>query len=278
MDWWNDDYVYRRSFLLNSNDSDVPAMHPVTVLLPESVWANNKVIQGNLEDLEVVYSVELDNSAIFRSIIHNDDGIYVTFQSQDTISKSSNIDSYSIYYGNPTLSNQPARAEIIYNPSLDRDISGSYLPNIPTWSRWPLAIPGSSSKIGYTRPGEHWINGESSTTNARATFNFHGDRVRLMSRVGPDGGIGRVKLNGGEWTEIDLFEETNSVRSVVSYLDIDDIDIENEITVEVVGASRYGSGSHKINIDSFQYANSIEVVTPSEEIKELQWQSYIGGV
>jgi hypothetical protein len=93
---------------------------------------------------------------------------------------------YYIYYSNPNRTNGYDRGTMI---GLD----------------WPLKEEYDSTLISYTRQGEHWTDGRSSTRDAKASFQFYGPHFRALIAKGPDLGIIEIQVDSKPWERIDLY-------------------------------------------------------------------------
>lgn len=273
--WISDKYVYRRGIELTSLNSDIQPLQPATIAIPSSV-SDAKKVRVDFGDLEIVYN----NQALYRDVIVYSGAIYITFQIQSEILANTLDANYFLYMGNPDLatpltrnSQQPAS----YYPDVFSADSSLTLDEVPLWAYWPNRILYDSTLISYTRPGEHWIEGYTQVSQARASTKLIADRMRLICEVGPNQGIIQVRTNTDQWHEIDLYADTVSVKPVFEVKDLPSNKL-NELTIIATGRSRYPSQEFNANVQMIDYSYDFYVEDAGEEVRPLSWSSYVGGV
>jgi hypothetical protein len=244
------------------------AGHPVTITMPASLATHSKVREDRA-DLEVLYLNQEDEWMLLGRAIENDQ---VSFPLAEDISDGEHVfHKYYMYYGF-------LEADKIF-PS-EELLPGEILPTfggVNPLAYWPVRIPYDNSQITYTRPGEHWIEGASSTRSARAVFPFFGTRVRIISNAGLDKGRFEVRLDEGDWEIVDLFESVSEAREVYAATDLEPG--RHEVQVRVLAESNEKALDNEINILRFEYSKSIIATDLGEEADEsLDWGSSVGGV
>ena len=269
--WWDNKYAYRRNLAVSSPFSHSVKRHPITFVLPNSIKENNKTIQETYDDLEVVFDNEI---VLDRYIVDYQGFTYITFEAQTELHVGQEISSYKIYYGNPNITVPPLREPIVSLPpdvASDSSELNSYL---PLWAHWPSEANDTENAINYTRPSQHWKDGRSSNPRARATFKGAFSRVRLISETDSNSGFLIYRIDNSNKQELDTYSSHPEVRSVFEW------EVQNgfvqELSISPAGYSRYKNSSADINIKAIQYANYIEVKDMGEEVKSLNWGSFIG--
>lgn len=309
MMWWHQNYFYRRRLTITAPPEPIPQTHIITAHLGEVLLENGKV-RHDFEDIEVIYEKtpqeplyqddldELDYEdadfettddteliQMHREVTHDENGIHVTFQIQAPMEPHEILENkYRIYYGNPTLKNQLSRLSPIL-------MSGTLFPNsdlymTDTINPWPegvdydnTGVGGGYGRISYTRPGEHWKDGVSSTPLARASLLIYATAFRVVSAVGPDKAIMEVQVDNGEWQEVDLFrpeEEAEEFASVYEEFDLSPNWI-HEIRVRVLGRANTSATGDEVNIKGIEYVKPVQATDDGEEVNEDSWSSYVGG-
>lgn len=259
--WWNHSYVYRRLLSLTVPRTGLPEGHVLSIYLPKSIFTQGK-IRSDFEDIEVLYmnsAIPEDWVVLGRSVTP-EAGFYRvdTELSFNLLPDSVNYGKLFVYYGNPNLLDQPIRPAYIYDS-------------------WPLIATPDSENIAYTRPGIDWVNGVSSTKDAKATFTFWGPQVRLYLVKGPDKGFVEIQLDEGDWVSYDTYNHisTSSLIYEVSGLG----DGKHRIKVRVPGEKRGSSSDNKVEIDYFSYRNhSIFTDIKEEQDESLLWSGAMLGV
>lgn len=140
---------------------------------------------------------------------------------------------------------------------------------------WPATIVNTADRINYTRPGEHWKNGVSDVSNARATILLYARHLRILSEVGRDKAIMEVQIDGSEWEDVDLYSEVPGITSVFEKYDLSDE--LHEVRVRVTGRSNESSIGDTVNIDSLEYFKSVKALNAGEEVVSLFWKTSFGG-
>lgn len=273
-DWLLDKYTYRRQVRIESDSFRVPFLHPVTVKLPGSIVSSNKA-RTDFQDLEVAYG----SSFIYRDVVEYDGDIYVTFQSQEELPANTHDLNYVVYMGSPGLNDVPTRltyqaADYYPDPF---ELEGFEVPYQPSWSYWPNSIGHENTLVAYTRPGEHWVEGQTKTPQSRASTKLPADRIRLICQKGPNQGIIQVRVNNQEWQEVDLYSDDYELSAVFVASDLPRSTL-NELTVLATGRSRYQMPEFNANIHRIDFNLSFDSLDSGEEIKPLSWSSYVGGV
>lgn len=254
-----------------------PVYHPITFILPAAVKYNNKTITETYNDIEIVYQGMDESDTPFatpieRDIIDYEDQTYITFETQEHFEAGSSSQRYYLYYGNPNASGGVDRKEIEGQAT---DIP-SDIPYLPSWAHWPSEASYNGDLIGYTRPSEHWVDGKSSNPNAQATINGAFSRIRVISDTDSSSGFLLYRIDNGNTQEVDTYSRYSEVRSVF------ECKMQNEAIQELsifpTGYSRYQNSGASINIRSIQYATYIDVNDMGEEVKSLNWGSFLGKV
>lgn len=300
MAWLNDNYLYRRQLSLVS-PTDVPVGHPVTVEVPPVLLDNGKA-REDLEDLEIVFEdadgemIVLGRLALWKKegvmggLGANDEGeaftaggegatffSYFAFGGEDASGVAAievetdqlvfslpqpllagvEDRSYFLYYGNPDLTEQESR------PAASPP-------------EWPITSSHDEGSITYTRPGEHWVAGEATTVHARANLRFFGSKVRIISKVKPQGGVMEVQLDGQDWQSVDLFSPVEQTEAVFV---VEDLSHElHELRIRVSAEKNPLSRGDEVNVERVEYAIPIEVLDQGEEVADLVWASFTGGM
>ena len=259
--WWNHNYVYRRLLSLIIPRTGLPEGHVLSVYLPKSIFTQGKV-RSDFEDIEVLYmnsAIPEDWTVLGRSVTA-EAGFYRvdTELGFDLSPESVNYGRLFVYYGNPNLLDQPVRP--------------SY-----TYDQWPLTANPDSEYIAYTRPGIDWVDGVSSTKDAKATFSFWGPQARLYLVKGPNKGFVEVQLDEGDWLSYDTFNHTSTSSLVYEVSGLGDG--KHQIKVRVSGEKRGSSSDNKVEIDYFSYRNHSTFTDIKEEQDEsLLWSGAMLGV
>lgn len=283
MSWWNSGYFYRRKLKIIAPPEPVPAGHIVTCHLDEVLINNNKV-RWDYEDIEVIYENEQGEIfQLYRIVDEVEDGLDVSFQVVQGLDKNQIIeDRYHIYYGNPDLLNITPRLQ----PLLPAEtlFPGVNLYPADTINSWPVGVLATdTSGVGgygfftYTRPGEHWQDGFSSTRNARANLMIYATQFRIVSTVNRFQAMMEVQVDGGQWYLVDLFSEEEIEFKAVFELDGLDPDVIHEIRIRVTGRANTASQGDTINIQGIEYVKPVKAFDMGEEVNEEVWTSNVGG-
>lgn len=257
MTWFQTEYLYRRKISLSSK-VDVAAGLPARAYLPIVVDTNGKV-RSDLEDIEVVYvDPQGDNQLIARSVEKTVDNIIVSFLLQEDLESDDVLtDRYYVYYGNPDLKNQPSRPTA----------------TIPDW---PSTTPHDGGLISYTRPGEHWKDGVSSTAGSRMSLLLYTTKFRLKSEKGNNKGRFKIRVDFEDWEEIDLFSDATSQEYVWSIEGLSAEEV-HELKVTVLPDSNPSSLGSEVNVISVDYESPAVGTDLGEEITTLSWSVSSGG-
>jgi hypothetical protein len=254
MSWWNDTYVYRRRLRLTSISGPVPVDHPVTATLSISDFYDAGKTRVDYEDIEVVYDAS-DNPVVLGRLIDGDTS-EITFNLADSLEQATpQEDIYYVYYGNPSLVDQPARPDFEENS-------------------WPYSAAFDSFDVAYTRPGEHWIDGLTEIRGATTTLQFSGSAVRVIATVGPDRGIVEIQVDDDAWVAEDSFatEESDEVIFTAEDLEYG----VHKIRVRFTGESSPLATGNSFQLAAFEYAKAVTVEDLGEDINIENWESYIG--
>lgn len=260
MTWWNVKYPFRRNLSIAAPVGGLEEGHPATIVLSMAITVDSGKLREDLMDLVVAYETD-DATPIWlvvpRQAIQIGQYVNVSFPIQEDMAAGEvDDDSYFIYYGNPDLEATPLAIPYTADP-------------------WPVAVEFSDAGIAYTRPGEHWHLGISQETGAKATFEFSGEKIRLVSHSGPNWGIAEVQIDDNSWQEVDLF-------NVVDEFDVEVFSTTVEpgvhtFRVRDAGKHNPSAYSSHINVVSIDYLRDVTVVDLGEEIDQLDWESMIGG-
>lgn len=249
----NTRFPFRRNLqvIASPEYGGVSAGHPVTVILSSDLINMNKV----LEDFSNLVVTFQDNQ-IPRRVTQVGFDITVEFQIQALLSADEvNFEDYHIYYGSSIGLTQP-----------------SYVTN-----DWPVSIDEDNSRVSYTRPGEDWVNGISTSRRAKANFAFNGTKVRLIGNRGSNYGFAEIQLDLNDWITVDLYSpqfQANVILYQVSYLNPGD----HALRIKATGSQNAGANDNKINIVRFDYMKNIEVIDLGEEVDDFTWSSSLGGM
>lgn len=259
--WWNHNYVYRRLLSLSVSRTGIPSGHILTVYLPRSIFTQGKV-REDFEDVEVLYmdsAIPEEWTVLGRSVT-SEAGFYRvdTELAFDLDPETINYGKLFVYYGNPNLVDQPVRPSYAYD-------------------QWPLTANPDSEFVSYTKPGIDWIDGKSSTKDAKATFSFWGPQVRVYLVKGPDKGIVEIQLDDGNWIAYDTY--ANTVSSSLIYEVSDLASSKHQVKIRASGTKRGSSSSVEVEIDHFSYRNHSTYTDIKEEQDEsLLWAGSVLGV
>lgn len=266
MIWWSSSHIYRRKLALAASYVHIEEGYPATAILPSTMISNGKV-RGDFEDIEVIYLKQVENVPdeyirLPREITQLEDGsIQVIFPTQSRIELLTNVDElYRVYYGDLDLLAGLAVRDV-FDPPLDH---------------WPTKVDHNDGPITYTRPGEHWQEGISSTRGARATFMGYTSQLRLISVTGTDKGVLEVQIDGSDWQLIDLFSDIEEEKVIFEAVDLDPITI-HEVRMRVSGERNPKSSSDQVNIARVEYAKPVIVEDVGEEANDIGWSSATGG-
>lgn len=248
MIWWNTAYPLRRQIKITPPEDGVLAGHPIEIPVSAEWLISNKVREDG-ENLEVAYQEE-DGSWLVLDRLFTP--TKVTFLLPFDLEAEST--SYYLYYASASIP----------------------LPHVtPIIPSWPVIAGLESHNLTFTRPGDHWEDGISDVEDAWANFRFNGVKVRLISEVGPEGGIAEVYLDAEASVEVDLFDLTTAVKPVWEALDL--TPGPHEVRVRVSGRKDESSVGYNINVQSFEYSKAIGVEDLGEQFDDRVWSSVLGG-
>lgn len=259
--WWNPNWIYRRYLSFTAPPTGILAGHPMRVEMSKALLKASK-IRSDFKDIRVVQLndvvpktwTELDRT-VTDAGTHYD----VRFELQeDVAADTTEAGRYYIYYGN-------------------KNLTGASLPDPYAWSSYPLEVNYNHPGITYTRLGEHWIDGVSSTRNARGSFRFWGERIRLYSAKGPDQGILEVRVDSDDWQDADLFNYQLSSGEIV--YEIDNLaDTKHILHFRVSGRKNPSSTSTECNVEKVAYSKFGLCENVREEVNNrLFWSTGTGG-
>jgi len=263
--WWDSSYSCRRNLTIVAPPDGLPSGHPISAFIPSQVYYQGKV-QASFNDLEVLYlSSEIPEVWIKvpRVVEKVSNYFRVRFNLREEISDSEENGNYYIYYSNPFKETSYSTGNP-YSTSIDE-------------LDWPLSVGYDSENISYTRPGEDWVLGLSSTSNARATLQFYGPQAQILMDKGPNFGIVSVQVDSGEWYNIDLYSAALVQNSII-YTAYQLGDGMHEIRVKVSGSKNPASSSANCQLRGFNYKNHSVATTSNEEHYEgFGWNGIISG-
>lgn len=261
--WWNKAYTYRRILQVQPNDEGFEVDHPLHIVLAKDTVRQGKVNPdgSDIEVLRLVLDVPETWTVVPKMIEDSDTEFVITWPNQVEIPPNTTVrGTYYVYYGNTTLVGAPTDTP-------------EYIP-----LEWPVSMSYNSSRITYTRPGEHWVDGIGLEDGAKATLQFYGSNVRLMSDIGPSWGISEIQIDEGDWIQADLFSPTISeYEEVFSTYGLSMG--YHTIRIKRSGFKAASATDYNINIKSIDYTRHNGVANIDEEADEtLMWGSAIGGV
>lgn len=261
--WWDQNWTYRRSMYIKSGPLGLPAKHPIEVYLNSDIKKRNKV-RDDYGDIVVCYLASrsperwqvLSRSAAqysqseFRVQFYLEKAI-----SPDTISENE----YFVYYGNPKLVNTYNMYTYIHND-------------------WPVVVDPYSGDVAFTRLGEDWAGGHSNVVGSSAVLKFYGDQIRVVSNMGPSYGIMAIRIDGGDWEQVDLYSALDRENTLVYEARGLTIGGEHTLEMKVSGDRNTLSSSIEVNFTNIYYKMyNIPEDVGEECNSKLLWQSVLGG-
>lgn len=262
MAWWNDEYLFRRKVIIDPYVGDIPSGQDIKILLPITQFIGLNKTRVDYEDIEVLYQPG-ENLAtppatpVYQLLSREVDPFSVTFPLVEIIEEDYISDGeYWIYYGNSDLDNAPSR------PTFNSNI-------------WPIQVLYTDNRITYTRPNEHWINGESNVRNAKATFNFAGKNIRLISLAGPNRGKANIYIDDVLMETVDMW--ASEEQAIIAYSNEDLADTEHTIQIIVAYEKEPKSTEYLVSILYFEYAESYISIDGGEQFYAGEWVTYSGG-
>jgi hypothetical protein len=258
--WWNSAYSVRRNLEIVAPPDGLPKYHPITAYISKDAYSQGK-LQSDLKDLEVLYLVSTVPDVWLRlpRVIDNVSNYYrIRFLLQSELDEDEASNDYFIYYSNPFR-------DTVYSLGSPYVYTSSELD-------WPLEVVYSNSLISYTKPGEHWSAGQSSISDAKASFQFYGPQVRVVMDKGPAFGIIEIQIDSEPWQKIDLYNQTLLESSIVfstSQLS----DGLHQIRIKVLGQKNPASSSTNVKLKSIQFKKH----SLAKDLKEEQYSRYNWG-
>lgn len=260
--WWDKSYTYRRILQIQPNTEGFEIDHPFYAVLGKDSVLQNKVRAdgADIEVLQLVQYVPETWAVLPKKVTMGDSTILVEWANQIDIPADSIIkDLYYIYYGNSSLVNRPE--DLSYEPTV-----------------WPVSVGYDSGRLTFTRPGEHWQGSLGVEGEAKATLQFYGSKVHILSNIGPDYGIAEVQVDDSDWQQVDLYapvEATDVEVFLQTGLSLD----YHTIRFRRSGFKAASATSTNINLQKIEYLRHNGVANVMEEADEtLMWGSVIGGV
>jgi len=269
MAWWNNSYLFRRELFLTTFSDSSPAYTYFDIRPSDfnvTKLKSNNSLRSDEEDLEVIYeSADATPSytVIGRSVSTYSGGNGgVAFYNPIATPYTGK---FYIYYGNSDLDNQPTR------PTADASLQPRILVSDPAFT--------------FTRPNEDWINGESVTTGARATFAIEGDGGELKFATGPDMGSVEVHTPGvnelsrstdTDGSTLDLYSKTEGTQLLTFALS----ELENGLlsqTISVSDSTNPSSSGNKVKIIDGLSNYGAGGTMGLEEVRLENWTTYVGG-
>lgn len=101
----------------------------------------------------------------------------------------------------------------------------------------------------------------SQTNGAKATLTFRGTAVSWVGFRGRDGGIARVQVDGGAFTTVDTYFQSDKVQATV-FTATGLSDANHTLTIEALGTRNAASTGRKVVVDAF------DVTTPGRRYQE----------
>lgn len=271
MTWWDSTYLYKRDVTIaisrshhNTDYGDETAFkagHPVLIEIPYSDALDSGRIRSDFEDVEIIYMSDDATPTVIQlgrtvTVDTENDVLKVRFALYTDITDVS-TKNYFVYYGNPDATQQASRPAISFDD-------------------WPLVVNHDSPYIAYSRPREHWVNGVSETTDARASLTFYGSDLRIIAHKGNSYGIMEVQIDEGPITEVDLYSLTEGESEV--YV-INDLDIStHKLRIRVSGRKNPVSLSTKVKVSRIEYIRLYNVdVSIETTASTIKWDKSVGG-
>ena len=260
--WWDDRFPYRRPLMIAAPPTGLEAGHPVTVVLSSGLVTRGKV-QDDFDDIQIAqitsYAPERWR-VLSRKVENTPAGIVVTFDTKEAmLSDAVSEREYFVHYGFKASTGIPLTKTYVENP-------------------YPIEIAFDDAGISYTRPDNHWKDGVSAISQAKATFVFYGDQVRLYSDKGPNYGIAEIQIDDEDWQMVDLYASADAADEIVferAGLD----DMKHTLRVRVSGEKNSASTLNTINVKKITYRKYVVITNPQEELDgRMMWTSVFGGV
>jgi hypothetical protein len=244
-DWWNTSYSLRRNIRFNpSTDLEIGAGYPLTISFNYNVLINSNKVRPDFADIAIIHWNGTTSTPVPREISIVGEDVFIQFNAVAPITVT-NTD-YYVYMANASMYNAPTVAE--YVPA-DYVIDTS---------------DTSGVGLSYTRPTEDWINGVSTTDNARASFMFFGINARLVVEKGPNRGILELIIDNQNPVEIDCYAATVSQQPVYSTSGL--ALARHNIRMRVTGSKNQASIGSSVKIVKFEYSKYVLGIDLGEEL------------
>ena len=116
--------------------------------------------------------------------------------------------------------------------------------------------------------GGAWVT---ETAGGKVTLKFRGTSIAWIGYRGPNAGIARVQVDGGEVSEVDLYSPANKIQEVV-FTATGLADTTHTLTIEATGLKNEASAGAQVVVDAF------DVTTPGRRYQEGDPAiTYVGG-
>lgn len=260
--WWDNEYLYRMELIYAAPPTGIGAGHPMRVKLDIDKVEMGKV-KPSLSDINVIYVEQTDENVIWHNVDAHVEStgeeINVTFPLvYDLDPDEATIGEYFIYYGDKSGLN-----------AIDMRVDGV--------NEWHERVYPDDPTIGYTRPESDWRDGESLEVDAKASFGFYGDRIRVYSMTGPDKGVASMSINGEYEVDVDLYSVTSQERLVYEQRDLPIG--ENIFRLRDTGMKSPASSDSKVNFTRIEYGKHSTMDAGAEETSPMiSWGSTMGGM
>jgi len=116
LDWWNQNYNYRRQATITNNaQTALRSNYSICVTInTTSLFLEGKILSDG-DDLRVAYRSQRNWIELDREINNmNSSTTQIWFETQTTIETAATDNNYFIYYGNPTAENPPANQSRVF--------------------------------------------------------------------------------------------------------------------------------------------------------------------
>jgi len=252
--WWNISYPVRRKLKITPKAGTVIGeSHPIYVSYENDDLITFNKVREDFQDLEVVHYngsnsedlwTRLSREVVFDS---EENTISVVFNAVEQISLEN--ENYYIYMSNNNLHDFSQR------PQYE---SSAYI---------ITATPDNNLGFMFSRPTEHWDNGVSEITNAKATLVFEGINVKMKVEKGPDRGILEVKLDNEAAQYVDTYSSIESEEFVYEKNNLDRQ--KHYLRLRLTGNKSPSSTGTKVSIISASYSKYTEAIDQGEEFYSL---------
>jgi hypothetical protein len=260
--WWDDRFPYRRPITIVAPPTGLEEGHPVKLVLSSDLVTRGK-IEADLDDIQIAQITDYAPErwrVLSRKAEATTEGIIVTFDLKEAIEPDEISErEYFIHYGFKATTGMPRTKDYVDNP-------------------YPVLVEPDDAGISYTRPDNHWADGVSGISQAKATFVFYGDQVRLYSDKGPNAGIAEIQIDDEDWVMVDTYASAAAADQIIferTGLD----NMKHTLRVRVSGEKNSSSTSNTINIKKITYRKYVVVTNTKEELDpRMMWTSVFGGV